>query len=103
MLEAICHIEADMQDLDFDSFCGNRRVRQLVERNLEVISEASRRLPDEIKAREQDVPWPQIAGIGNIIRHEYHQVMPTALWATCQKDLKQLKEALLRIKQALDF
>ena len=55
ILEAIANIEADTDGLDFTRFAADRRVRQLVERNVEIISEASRRLPDEIKAAEPDV------------------------------------------------
>jgi uncharacterized protein with HEPN domain len=50
MIEAIANIEADTTGLDFGQFAGDRRVRQLVERNVEIISEASRRLPDDAKA-----------------------------------------------------
>ena len=51
ILQAIANIEADRADLDFERFAADRRVRQLVERNLEIISEASRRLPEQAKAR----------------------------------------------------
>jgi hypothetical protein len=45
----------------------DRRARQLAERNLG-ISEASRRIADDLKATEPDVPWQDIAGIGNVLR-----------------------------------
>jgi uncharacterized protein with HEPN domain len=54
ILEAIANIEADTDGLDFDQFAADRRVRQLVERNVEIISEASRRLPDDIKAARKN-------------------------------------------------
>ena len=101
MLEAIANIEMDTKGYDFEKFRKDRRARQLVERNLEILSEASRRLPDEIKAREANIPWKEIAGIGNILRHEYHQTYPSVLWDTCQKDLKPLKEAVERISKRI--
>ena len=73
------------------------RTRQLVERNFEILSEASRRLPNEYKDREVQIPWRAIAGIGNVLRHDYHETYPTVLWDTCEKDLKPLKDAVLRI------
>jgi uncharacterized protein with HEPN domain len=76
ILEAIANIEADTGGLDFDQFAADRRVRLLVERNVEIISEASRRLPDDARAAEPDVPWHDIAGIGNILRHDYGSVRP---------------------------
>jgi uncharacterized protein with HEPN domain len=81
VLQAIANIEADT-GLDFDRFVADRRVRQLVERNLEIVSEASRRIPDRMKATEPDVPWREIAGIGNILRHDYGAVRPDILWGS---------------------
>jgi len=101
MLEAIANIEADTAGYDFETFRKDRRVRQLVERNLEIISEASRRLPQALKAAEGRIPWRAIAGIGNIIRHDYHDTYPTVLWDTCVKDLQPLKSALSRIRSMM--
>jgi len=97
ILEAIANIETDISGYDFERFRADRRTRQLVERNLEILSEASRRLPNEYKDREAQIPWRAIAGIGNVLRHDYHQTYPTVLWDTCKKDLKPLKDAALRI------
>lgn len=97
ILEAIANIEADTEQHDFEMFRKDRRARQLVERNLEILSEASRRLPQEFKEWEADIPWRAIAGIGNVLRHEYHHTYPTVLWDTCKQDLPPLKEAILRI------
>lgn len=102
MLDAIANIEADTAGLDFERFRGDRRVRQLVERNLEIISEASRRLPQVFKDAEGRIPWRAIAGIGNVIRHDYHHTYPTVLWQTCSEDLQPLKDALNRIRSTLE-
>lgn len=101
MLEAIANIEADTAGYDFERFRKDRRVRQLVERNLEIISEASRRLPQTAKDAEGGISWRAIAGIGNVIRHDYHDTYPTVLWETCAKDLQPLKSALLRIRSMI--
>lgn len=98
ILEAIANIETDTVGYDFDKFRKDRRVRQLVERNLEIISEASRRLPQAAKDAEGQIPWRDIAGIGNVIRHDYHDTYPSVLWKTCAKDLQPLKDALARIR-----
>ena len=88
ILQAIANIEADTVDLDFETFAADRRVRQLVERNLEIISEASRRIPGHLKAAEPDVPWREIAGIGNVLRHDYGEVRPDVLWGVRTSDFK---------------
>lgn len=101
MLEAIANIETDTAGYDFEKFRADRRTRQLVERNLEILSEASRRLPSELKDVEAQIPWRAIAGIGNVLRHDYHDPYPTVLWDTFTKDLMPLKEALVRISAAI--
>ncbi|MGH7041400.1 MAG: HepT-like ribonuclease domain-containing protein [Acetobacteraceae bacterium] len=101
ILDAIVNIEADIAGHDFDSFRADRRARQLAERNLEIISEASRRLPEEMKGTERGIPWEAIAGIGNMLRHDYHRSHPTVLWETCRKDLAPLKAAVARIRRKL--
>jgi uncharacterized protein with HEPN domain len=102
ILEAMSNIELDTEGYDFAKFRKDRRARQLVERNLEILSEASRRLPEELKEREHEIPWRQIAGIGNILRHEYHHTYPSVLWDTCQKDLQPLKAGVLRIRKRIE-
>ncbi|MGH7031725.1 MAG: HepT-like ribonuclease domain-containing protein, partial [Stellaceae bacterium] len=56
---------------DFDSFRDDPRTVYAVTRCLEIISEASRRLPDELKARHPAIAWKDMAGAGNIYRHDY--------------------------------
>lgn len=101
MLEAIANIETDTAGYDFEKFRKDRRVRQLVERNLEIISEASRRLPEAAKNAEGQIPWRDIAGIGNVIRHDYHDTYPSVLWETCTNDLQPLRGALARIRATI--
>jgi uncharacterized protein with HEPN domain len=101
ILEAIANIEADTDGLDFNQFAADRRVRQLVERNVEIISEASRRLPDDIKATEPDIPWREIAGIGNILRHDYGVVRPDILWGIRTQRLTALIDAMQRLRDRL--
>jgi uncharacterized protein with HEPN domain len=82
-------------------FRKNRRAHQLVERNLEIISGASRRLPNNLKASHPEVRWQDDADVGNILRHEYHKVMPEILWEMCRGSLSPLKEALKSIQREL--
>jgi len=101
ILEAIENIRQDTAGHDFASFRQDRRSRQLVERNLEIISEASRRLPNTLKAPHPEIPWRDIAGIGNMLRHEYHKTFPTIIWETCRRDLDPLQEAVQAILSEL--
>ena len=77
------------QDLDRDPM-----LRQAIERNIEIISEASRRLPADLKARYPDMPWPAIAAIGNVLRHEYYTVELDVIWRIATRDLQPLATAV---------
>jgi uncharacterized protein with HEPN domain len=66
IIEAIELILSEMAGITLDVFEPDRRERWLVERGIEIISEASRRLPDALKARHANIPWPKVAGIGNV-------------------------------------
>ena len=59
-------------------------------RALEIISEASRRLPADFRARHPTLPWKQIMGIGNVLRHDYDDVVESMVWLTVQDHLAPL-------------
>ena len=65
-----------------------------VTRCLEIISEASRRLPTELKERHPGIPWKQMAGAGNIYRHDYEDVAARYVWETVQRDLPPLRTTI---------
>jgi uncharacterized protein with HEPN domain len=99
IVEAIERIKLVVQDLALETFENDWRRRWLVERGLEVISEASRHLPDELKARHPYIPWRKIAGIGNILRHDYESVSAPVIWKLVAEDLPVLEQAC---RQELD-
>jgi uncharacterized protein with HEPN domain len=65
--------------MSFDCFGSDRKTYYAVVRALEIISEASRRLPDDLKSRHRVVNWQAIAAAGNIYRHEYEAVIPAVI------------------------
>ncbi len=81
---------------DDDSFAAEPRTVYAVTRCLEIISEASRRLPDELKARHPSIAWRAMAGAGNIYRHGYEDVAEQQLWDTVQIDLPPLRAVVQR-------
>ena len=92
ILGAIEHIRSELADVPLDAFEADWRKRWLVERGVEIISEASRRLPAALKARHPEIPWRKVAGIGNILRHEYERIAPDVLWRLAQDDLPTLEQ-----------
>jgi uncharacterized protein with HEPN domain len=63
---------------------------------LEIVSEATRKLPQDLRDRHPDLPWRAIAGIGNVYRHEYDNVAEEIVWRTVQHSLAPLLEVIER-------
>jgi uncharacterized protein with HEPN domain len=93
IIEAIERIAEVLAGSTRETFEANWEKRWVVERGLEVISEASRRLPDEVKERNPEIPWRKVAGIGNVLRHDYGRVSPDVLWKLAKDDLPALERA----------
>ncbi|HEY6432881.1 MAG TPA: HepT-like ribonuclease domain-containing protein [Acetobacteraceae bacterium] len=74
MIEAAERIRDVLGALSLDAFEGDWQLHWLVQRGIEIISEASRHLPAEMKARHADIPWTKVAGIGNVLRHGYEDI-----------------------------
>ncbi len=101
MLESIRGIEKAIAGKIFRDYERSWVLRSALERGVEVISEASRHLSRELRSQHKDVRWRDIAGIGNILRHEYQRVDSQIIWNAVKDDLPALKKALLAMKASL--
>jgi uncharacterized protein with HEPN domain len=72
-------------------------LRRITERAIQIISEAARTLPEELRARNSDAPWADIIGIGNALRHEYHRIDDKVLREAATADLPKLQPIIRRI------
>ena len=102
MLEQVEAIEAWTQGKSFDDFCAERLLRQAVQRAIEIISEASRRLRDDLKAQHPEINWEAVRSIGNVLRLEYENVQDEAIWLVVTDHIAPLKTALLGMKGQLN-
>jgi uncharacterized protein with HEPN domain len=96
IIEAIERIRGEMDGVSLEAFAADWRKRWLVERGVEVISEASLHLSDELKARHTKIPWSKMAGIGNVLRDHYDRARPGVLWEVAKKHLPRLETACRR-------
>ena len=90
IIEAIEHIHSEMMGVTIDAFEADWRKRWLIERGVEIISEASRHLTAALKARHPEIPWSKVAGIGNVLRHDYESIAAPIMWKLAQDDLPLL-------------
>src|SRR5712671_1976761 len=94
ILETIERVQWKTQDKPFAEFVSDWELQFIVQRAIEIISEATRRLPDELKATRPEIEWRSIAGIGSVLRHEYHNISDKIIWDVVQADLPILRVAI---------
>ena len=94
ILENIQAIGDFTAGMTFEHYVSDRKTVYAVTRALEIISEASCRLPDELKHRHGAIDWVGIAAVGNVYRHAYDIVDNTMVWYTIQHELTPLREAV---------
>jgi len=82
--------------MDRAAFDADLRTVYAVTRCLEIVSEASPRLPDDLKARHPSMAWKQMAGAGNVYRHDYEDVAARYVWDTVQLALPPLRAVIER-------
>ncbi len=91
IFDAIFRIHEALGDISLETFESDWRRQWLVERGVEINSEASRHLPSGLKARHPEIPWRKVAGIGAILRHDYESVAAAVIWKLAHDDLDPLQ------------
>lgn len=97
ILAAIETIETALANKRVEDLTGDLMLRLALERSLEIICEASRRVPDDLKTQHPDIDWRGMIDFGNELRHAYHRIDPVTLWAIAHRDLPPLKALAQRI------
>ena len=94
MRDALLRIREYTEGLDLERFCADRRTIDAVQRNLEVLCEAAKHLPEWLTAKYANIPWKRIIGMRDILAHDYDRVSPEIVWNTVQKYLPELEAAV---------
>ena len=94
ILDGTDRIDGYLRGCDLKGFAKDRLLRDAVERNIEIISEASRHVPQMMREAQPTIPWNEIAGVENILRHGYDVVDTEVIWNTIQYDLGPLRAAV---------
>jgi uncharacterized protein with HEPN domain len=94
---AIDAIGRFVKDMSFELFYQDRKTVDAVVRNLQVIGEAARALPEHVRQQYPDIPWNNIVGMRSVLVHEYFGVDFDILWTTIQVDLPPLRAQLQSI------
>ena len=97
IVEAIRKIRFFTTDLSLQTFSSDVKTFDAVIRNLEIIGEAIKRVPEEIRSIYPDVEWKKIAGLRDILAHEYFGVDVEIIWDIIQNKLPVLEGHIKRI------
>lgn len=97
MLECIARIKEYTNEISFEQFQSDKKTIDAVLRNLEIMGEAVRYIPETVQERYSDLPWAEIRAMRNIVAHEYFGVNLNIIWNTTQSNLPPIVTKLEEI------
>jgi uncharacterized protein with HEPN domain len=83
--------------MDYDGFCQDDKAMHAVIRAFEIIGEAARQIPDDVRQASPEIQWREITAMRNKLTHEYFGVNTKVVWRTVQEDLPVIISALQKI------
>ena len=97
ILDSIERIENYVLDLDYKDFSNDQKTVDAVIRNLEIIGEATKNIPEDFRNKHPNLPWREMAGMRDKLIHGYFDVMHSIIWETIKNDLPLIKSEILEI------
>ena len=101
ILDEIDYILTQISDTDFDSFLKDATLKRAFVRSLEIIGEASKRLPEDIKAMQLDVEWRKVTGMRDKLIHDYFTVDLGIVWKTAEQEAAEVRPLIEKALEAL--
>jgi uncharacterized protein with HEPN domain len=91
ILSAIAEIEEFTRGMYYDAFAEDKKTVNAVIRSLEVLGEATKRIPTSFRQKHPDIPWSKMAGMRDVLIHDYMGVDLKTVWKVTQERLPELK------------
>jgi len=101
ILDGIAKIEEYTKKITENNFNKSTKIQDAVLRRLEIIGEAVKNIPQEMRGKYPDIPWKKIAGTRDVLIHEYSGVNLKRIWKVIKEDLIDLKRNIQEIKKDL--
>lgn len=100
ILESIQRIEEYVSDINESDFYKNYQVQDAVLRRLEIMGEAVKNIPEDVRENYPDIPWRKIAGLRDVLIHAYSGVNVKRVWKIIKDNLPELKNRITAIIQS---
>jgi uncharacterized protein with HEPN domain len=98
IIDALDKISKYIQNQDLKSFLDNEEKQDAIVRKLEIIGEATKKISRELKIKNPQVPWKDMAGMRDKLIHDYFDVDLSIVWETAVHDVPELKQLLSALK-----
>ena len=102
ILTSILEVEEFTDGMTFEDFSKDKKTANAVIRSLEVLGEATRHIPRNIRTKCKEVPWAKMSGLRNVLIHDYMGVDLKTVWNIVTKRIQELKPFILYIKANLN-
>jgi len=99
ILQSINRIQLYISDKDHQSFSDDHLTQDAVVRQLEIIGEATKRISADLRSKNPNVPWSDMAGMRDVLIHDYIDVDLDIVWKTASESISSLKELLQNVGQ----
>ncbi|MBM4050361.1 MAG: DUF86 domain-containing protein [Planctomycetes bacterium] len=97
ILDALESAETFVRGLSYNQFVRDDKTVSAVIRKLEIVGEAARQIPEDLRAKHPEVPWRQMAEMRNRLIHAYFKVHYPLVWSTIRDRIPQLKPLIARV------
>ena len=97
ILQAIDKIARFTQKINFSSFLEDEKTFDAVVRNLEIIGEATKKVPEKLRAQYPTVEWKKLSGLRDVLAHDYWGIDAEIVWDIAQNKLAELKKEIRRV------